>query len=57
MGTKFAPICDGMSGDIRNLEICETFVDGHMDLPIDTLVIDLTKERVEGDDIGEVDKV
>ena len=56
-GTKFVPICEGISGEIGSLKIGETFVDAQVDLLIDTLVINLTKERVKDDDISEVEEV
>lgn len=56
-GRKFAPICDMVSGAIGTFESNETSIGGHIYLSIGTLVIDNTKERMEGDDIGEVDQV
>ena len=51
-GTKFVPICDGISGKIGSLVVDETFVDESIDLPIDTLVVDLTRDDEFVDDWG-----
>ena len=47
--TKFVPLCDGISGIIGDLKIDDTFKYESVMLPIDTLVVDLTK-HVEDDD-------
>lgn len=51
------PIYDGISGEIGSLIIDETFVDAHVDLPIDNIVINLTNEIVEDNNIGKVEVV
>ena len=53
-GTKFVPLCDGISGEIGSIIVDETFVDESVTLPIDTLIIDLTSEDNDDIDIGSV---
>ena len=47
--TKFVPFCDGISGINGDLKIDDTFKYESVMLPIDILVVDLTK-HVEDDD-------
>ena len=42
-GTIYIPICDGISGDIGSLVVDQNHTDDPYVLPIDTLVLDLTK--------------
>jgi hypothetical protein len=42
--TKFEPLCEGISGTIGNLVVDGTYNEDLIAFPIDTLVIDLTKE-------------
>jgi len=49
-GTMFIKMCSGISGTIGSLVVDENYIKPHVDLPIDTLVLDLTKEVVEDDD-------
>ena len=53
-GTKCVALCEGINGRIGSLTIYETFADEEFDLPIDTLIIDLTGEDSFGEDIGKV---
>jgi hypothetical protein len=49
--TKFIPLCEGISGTIAGaLAIDLTYQDDEVDIPIDALVLDLTRKAVEGDD-------
>lgn len=43
---KFIPLCEGISGTIGNLVVDPTYQDETVALPIDTLVLDLTKQHV-----------
>jgi hypothetical protein len=49
-GTKFIPLCEGISGTIGNLEIDPTYQEEEIDIPIDALVVDLARLHDEGDD-------
>ena len=40
--TKFVPICHGIKGTIGSLEIDETYVHESVNVPSDTLIIDLS---------------
>ena len=40
--TKFVPICHGIKGTIGSLEIDETYVHESVNVPIDTLINDLS---------------
>ena len=40
--TKFVPICHGIKGTIGSLEFDETFVHESVNVPIDTLINDLS---------------
>ena len=53
-GTKFVSICDGISNKIGSLNVDETFVDEKFDLPIDTLIVDLTREDGFDEDFGAI---
>ena len=48
-GTKFIPLCEGISGKIGSLVKTEDFTDEPVDIPIDTLVIDLTRKGEHND--------
>ena len=52
-GTKFVPLCEGISGDIGNLKVDDSFRYESIDLPIDTLVVDLTRVGEEDDEFVE----
>lgn len=45
--TKFIPLCDGISGTVEDLVIDENYVDEEVDVPIDTLVLNLANEDVD----------
>ena len=47
-GQKFVELCDGVSGEIGSLVRDEDFTNESVALPIDTLVVDLTKDDEEG---------
>ena len=49
--TKFVPLCEGISGIIGDLKIDDTFRYESVMLPIDTLVVDLTKHVKDDDTI------
>ena len=52
-GTKFVPLYEGISSEVRNLEVDDSFRYESIDLPIDTLVIDLTHVGKEDNEFGE----
>ena len=52
--TKFVPVCCGLEGTIGSLEINENYVAEPCEVPIDTLVLTLSKTQEEDDD-NEVD--
>ena len=45
--TKFIPLCDGILGTVEDLVIDENYVDEEVDVPIDTLVLNLANEDVD----------
>ena len=51
--TKFIPLCEGISGTIGALHIDPTYQDDEVDIPIDALVLDLTRVDDEEDDSGD----
>ena len=51
-GTKFVSLCEGISGDKGSLGVDEAYVDEDVSLPIDTLVVDLTRGGDKDDDLG-----
>ena len=55
MSKKFINICDGLEGRIGALEIDESYVPDGKGVPIDLLVVDLTRDEdpVEGSDDGD----
>ena len=53
-GTTFVALCDGISGNIGSLVEDDDFTNEPVDLPIDTLVIDMTREGEESDEWGQV---
>lgn len=55
--TKFVPICKGIDGTIGNLIIDENYVPEQVSVPIDTLILDLTKVGNVDDDIAVNDEV
>ena len=50
---KFVPLCGGVDGRIGELSVNEIYKDGEVSIPIDTLVVDLTQNRQEVDEIGQ----
>ena len=56
-GTKFVTLCEGITGKIGSLVETEDFTNEPVDIPIDTLVIDMTREDSEDDDFGRVMEV
>ena len=56
-GTIYVPICDGISGEIGSLVIDQNQTDDSYTLPIDTLVLDLTKEDFAVDETGQDEEV
>ena len=51
--TKFIPQCEGISGTIGAFTIDPTYRDDEVDIPIDALMLDLTRVADEGDDSGD----
>ena len=49
---KFIPICERIEGTIGLLNVDEMYTDGEVNLPIDTLVVDLTIEEDDLDVFG-----
>ena len=50
--TIYVPICNGILGEIGSLDVDSTHTHEIVDIPIDTLVLDLTKERLEDVEFG-----
>ena len=48
--TKFVPLCEGIEGIIGDLKIDDAFEYESVMLPIDTLVVDLTKDAKKDED-------
>ena len=55
--TIYVPICDGISGKIGTLLINKNHTDDPYALPIDTLVLGLTKVHGVEEEIGHVEMV
>ena len=53
-GTKFVALCDGILGKMGELVETEVFTNKPVDIPIDTLVVDLTREEDEDIEWGTV---
>ena len=51
-GTKLVPLCEGISGEVGNLKVNDSFRYESIDLPIDTLVVDLARVGEEDKKIG-----
>ena len=51
-GTKFLKLYEGIRGEIGSINVAKSYVDGLVELPIDTLVVNLTRQDVEGNDFG-----
>ena len=51
---KFVPLCGGVEGQIGELIVDKTHKDGEVSIPIDTLVVDLTRNGLEVDEIGQL---
>ena len=56
-GTKFVRLCDGISGVIGNLEVDPKFRYESVTLPIDTLVVDFTREDADDDEFGAIKNI
>ena len=52
-GTKFVPLCEGISGEIGKLEVDDLFRYESVNLYIDILVVDLTHIGKKDDKFGE----
>ena len=50
---KIVPLCGGIDGRIGELNVDESYKDGEVSIPIDTLVVDLTRNGLEVDEIGQ----
>lgn len=50
--TKFVPLCGGLEGCVGSLNVDETYKDGEVIIPIDTLVVDLTQNGLEVNEVG-----
>ena len=55
--TTYAGVCEEISGEIGLLLVDDTYVDEHVDLSIDTLIVDLKKEDEGKDVFGEMEEV
>ena len=53
-GTKFVSLCEGISGKIGSIVETEDFTNESVDFPIDTLIVDLTRDVGEDEDWGTV---
>ena len=51
--TKFVPLCGGLEGSVGSLIVDESYKDGEVSIPIDTLVVDLTRNGLEVDEVGQ----
>ena len=56
-GTKFVSICDGIEGQIGTLVVDDSFRYEIVMLPIDTLVVDLTKDIEEDVEIFQSESI
>ena len=56
-GTNLIPFCEVISGEVGNLEVDDSFRYKSIDLPINTLVLDLTLVVEEDGEFGESDFV
>ena len=50
--TIYVPIREGINGEVGSLVVDESHTDELCDIPIDTLVLDLTKEDIADNDFG-----
>ena len=50
--TIYVPICDGITGEMGSLEINDVHTYELCDMSIDTFVLDLTLDEVDGDEFG-----
>ena len=50
---KFVPLCGDVDGRIGELNVDESYKDGEVSIPIDTLVVSLTQNGQEVDEIGQ----
>ena len=48
----YVPICDGISGKIKSLDVDESHTDEMCDISIDTLVLNSTKKYSDDEDFG-----
>ena len=56
-GKTFIENCDGISGSIGSLKEDGDFNNEPMSIPIDTLVVDLTRDKDEFAELGTVENV
>ena len=50
--TTYVGLCEGLSGEIGSLIVDDIYVAEQVDIPIDTLIVGLTKEEKELDEFG-----
>ena len=51
--TQFVPICGSLEGEIGSLNFDDNWKDNDVSIPIDTLIVDLTRNGLEVDEIGQ----
>ena len=56
-GTKFVQLYEGISGVIANLEVDPKFRYESVTIPIDTLMVDFTREDVDDDEFGAIENI
>ena len=56
-GTISPEICDGISGEIGNFILYKSHPNDSYTPPLDTLVLDITKEDDESEEIGFIEEV
>ena len=56
-GTKFVSMCEGLDGTIRNLSVDANFTYEQVMLPIDMLIVDLTRDDEEDVTKGHIEIV
>ena len=56
-GTNCVPLCEGISGEIGKLEVYDSFRYESVNLPIDTLVVDLTHVGEEDNEFSQSEVV
>ena len=50
---NIVPICGGLEGEIGSLNEDENWKDDEVSIPIDNLIVDLTRNGLEVDEIGQ----